>query len=251
MRFAGKVLLATGGGSGIAAAVARRFTAEGGRVAVVDLAWDRAKAVASELDGAVPLEADVMDEVAVAEAVHAATEQLGRIDCVLNAAGHADFGPISEWSLERWNRMMGAHVGGTFQVCKHVLPILEQNASGGSIVNVASTAALVANNNNVPYGAAKGAIISFTRQLARESAPKVRVNVVAPGRVRTGMTEPLVIQRGEGSWEKGAEAFGAANLQRRVGAPEEIAAPICFLLAEESSFITGTLLVADGGEHVA
>ena len=100
---------------------------------------------------------------------------------------------------------------------------------GGSIVNIASTAALTANNNNSPYGAAKGAIVSFSRQLAREGAPDVRVNTVAPGRVRTGMTEPLFAGRGA-SADEGAKQFGMANMQQRVAEPDELAAPICFLL---------------------
>ncbi len=144
--------------------------------------------------------------------------------------------------------MMEVHAGGTFLVCKQVIPIMHGQATGGSIVNIASTAALTANQHNVPYGAAKGAIVAFSRQLAREVAPDIRVNVVAPGRTRTGMTEPLLVERGGGSYEEGAKRFGEANLQKRVGEPEEIAAPICFLLSGEASFITGTLLVADGGE---
>ncbi len=246
-RFGDKVLFATGAGSGIAAATARRFTAEGGRVAVVDYDPGRAKEVASQLDGAIGLAADVADEASVVAAIEAARDQLGRVDCVLNAAGHAEFGPIDDWTLERWNRMLTVHAGGTFLVCKHALPLLRRQASG-SIVNIASTAALTANQNNAPYGAAKGAILAFSRQLARDVAPAVRVNVVAPGRTRTGMTEPLVLKRGGGDWETGAQEFAQANMQQRLGEPDEIAAPICFLLSDEASFITGTLLVADGGE---
>jgi NAD(P)-dependent dehydrogenase (short-subunit alcohol dehydrogenase family) len=247
-RFDGKVLFATGGGSGIAAATARRFTADGGRVAVVDMNVERAEQVAATLEGAIGLAADVGDEDSVLAAVTAAHQAFGRIDCVLNAAGHAEFGPIEDWSLERWNRMLGAHVGGTFLVCKHVLPILKAQQPGASIVNIASTAALTANNFNAPYGAAKGAIVSFSRQLSRDVAPDIRVNVVAPGRVRTGMTEPLVIKRGDGDFAAGAKIFAEVNLMKRLGDPEELAAPICFLLSDEASFITGTTLVADGGE---
>jgi len=246
-RFEGRILFTTGGGSGIAAATARRFAAEGGRVAVVDLDEGKARAVAAELDGSIGLGADVSDEASVVAAIEATQRALGPVDCVLNAAGHAEFGPVEEWSLERWNRMMLVHAGGTFLVCKHLLPAMRQQGRG-AIVNIASTAALTANLNNSPYGAAKGAIISFSRQLAREAAPDVRVNVVAPGRTRSGMTEPLILARGEGSWEKGAEVFGAANLQKRVGEAEELAAPICFLLSDEASFITGTQLIVDGGE---
>jgi NAD(P)-dependent dehydrogenase (short-subunit alcohol dehydrogenase family) len=248
MTFDGQVLFATGGGSGIAAATARRFVAGGGRVAVVDLDLARAEAVAADLDGCIGLAADVADEASVERAIADTVSRLGRIDAVLNAAGHAEFGPLDEWPLERWNRMLGVHAGGTFLVCKYAVPVLRQGGPGGAIVNIASTAALTANNHNAPYGAAKGAIVAFSRQLARDVAPDIRVNVVAPGRVRTGMTEPLMEQRGGGDVAAGAKAFGAVNLQQRVGEPDEIAAPICFLLSSDASFMTGTMIVADGGE---
>lgn len=244
--FGGRVLFATGGGSGIAAATARRFAAGGGRVAVVDLDPAKAQAVAAEIDGAIGLGVDVADEDSVRAALRTAGDELGPIDAVLNAAGHAVFGPIEEWTLEAWNRMMIVHAGGTFLVCKHVMPLMREQGRG-SIVNVASTAALTANKDNAPYGAAKGAIVAFSRQLAREAAPAVRVNTVAPGRVRTGMTEPLFASRA-GSVEEGARQFGMANLQQRVADPDELAGPICFLLSDDASFVTGTLLVVDGGE---
>ena len=245
-RFAGKVLLTTGGGSGLAAAVARRFAREGGRVAVLDLNGERAVAVASELQGSIGMAVDVASEDGVRDAVASAHKQLGRIDCVFNAAGHADFGPIEEWTLERWNRMMGVHVGGTFLVCKNVLPIMRAQG-GGSIVNVASIAAIVAQPFNSPYGAAKSAIAGFTRQLAREAAPLVRVNCVAPGRIRSGMTEPLWKMRG-GSIDAGAAQAAALNMLQRVGEADDIAAPVCFLLSDEAGFMTGTMTVPDGGE---
>jgi len=246
MRFENKILLATGGGSGLAAATATRFTEEGGRVAVVDRDAERAEAVADKLDGAIAFGCDVADEDSVTAVVRKVEQHFGGIDGVFNAAGHAEFGPLSEWSLERWTRMLTVHAGGTFLICREVLPGMMARGSG-SIVNVASVAALVAQTGNAPYGAAKGAILSFTKQLAKEAAPAVRANVIAPGRTRTGMTEPIMVERA-GSIEKGSELFGQGNLQKRVAGPEEIAAPVCFLLSDDASFITGALLIADGGE---
>ena len=247
MRFEGKVLFTTGAGSGLAAAVSRRFSAEGGRVAVADLDGDRAAAVAAELDGSIALTVDAADEDSVRAAVETAARELGRIDCAFNAAGHADFGPIEEWSLERWNRMLGVHAGGTFLSCKYVLPHMREQG-GGSIVNVASIAAITAQPFNAPYGAAKAAIVGFSRQLARDVAPDIRVNVVAPGRIRTGMTTPLYIERGGGDFDKGAALAIPGIPLGRIGEPREIADPVCFLLSNEASFITGQVIVPDGGE---
>jgi 3-oxoacyl-[acyl-carrier protein] reductase len=247
MRFEGKVLFATGAGSGLAAAVSQRFSSEGGRVAVLDLDGDRAQAVAAELDGSIGLAVDVADEESVRSAVTTTIAELGRIDCVFNAAGHADFGPIEEWSLERWNRMLGVHAGGTFLSCKHTLPHLRAQA-GGAIVNVASIAAIVAQPFNAPYGAAKAAIVGFSRQLARDVAPDVRVNVVAPGRIKTGMTVPLYTERGGGDFDRGAALSIPSIPLGRIGEPREIADPVCFLLSDEASFITGQVITPDGGE---
>ena len=235
-RFDGKVLLATGGGSGIAAATCRRFAAEGGRVAVLDLDAAGAETVASELDGSVGIACDVADESSVQDAVREAHERLGRIDCVLNAAGIVQFTPLEELSLADWNRMLAVHLTGTFLVCREALPHLRA-AGGGAIVNLASTAALLARPHLAAYAAAKGGIISFSRQLALDAgADNVRVNVIAPGSVRTPMTRPVYL-----------EGAVPHSIQARLAEPEEIAATACFLFSDDSSFFTAAMLVADGG----
>jgi NAD(P)-dependent dehydrogenase (short-subunit alcohol dehydrogenase family) len=218
-------------------------------VAVADIDGDRANELASKLDGSIGLQADVADEASVAAAVDQAYTTLGRIDSVLNAAGHHAASPVEDWSYQEWLRLMSVHAGGTFLVCKHVVPRL-RDQGGGSIVNITSIAALVAQPENSAYGAAKGAILSFSRQLAMELAPSIRVNAVAPGRVRTGMTMPLYEKIGEGSFERGIAIAGSHNPQARVAEAEEIAAPICFLLSDDASFVTGSLTVVDGGETV-
>jgi NAD(P)-dependent dehydrogenase (short-subunit alcohol dehydrogenase family) len=241
-RFAGKVLLVTGAGSGLAAATARRYAADGGRVAVLDLDLASAESVAAELEGSVALECDVADEDAVRHAVHQAHDRLGRLDHVVNAAGFAAFTPIEELSLHDWNRMLAVHLTGTFLVCRETLPLLRE-AGGGSIVNFASVAALVARPNAAAYAAAKGGIVSFSRQLALDAgADGVRVNVICPGSVQSPMSMAHY-----GDPQVGLVRPLPPSIQSRIAEADEIAAPVCFLLSDEASFVTGGLFVADGG----
>jgi NAD(P)-dependent dehydrogenase (short-subunit alcohol dehydrogenase family) len=235
-RFDGRALFVTGGGSGIGAATARRFVDEGGSVAVADLDGDAAEALVAELGSGVALACDVSDEASVAAAVAAAHERLGRIDSVFNCAGFVRFTPLEELSVEEWNRMLAVHLTGTFLVCKATLPIM-RDSGGGAIVNMASASALVARRHLAAYAAAKGGIISFSRQLAYDAHDYgVRVNVIAPGSVQT----PLL----SGVYETGVVPHA---IQPRVGAPEEIASTVCFLLSDDASFMTAALVVADGG----
>lgn len=250
MRFENRVLFVTGGASGIGRATAERVVGEGGRAALVDLDLGAAQRAAEEIGGGcIGLAANVADEAAVKAAVDATVEQLGGIDLALPAAGHAEFGPTAEWDSDRFMRMLSVHVGGTFFTCKHVLPVMKAGGRG-SIVTIASTAAVMANNNNVPYGAAKAAITGLTRQFSLEALPEVRINCIAPGRTITGMTTPLMLQRG-GDMEKGEEIFGAAIPMKRMGTADELAAAICFFLSSDSSFVTGQTLIVDGGETIS
>src|ERR1700687_1890777 len=129
MRFDGKILLVTGGASGLGAAVGRQFTAEGGQVAVVDRDEEKAQAVPGELNGGIAMGVDVSAEDEVGRCVERAAQHFGSIDCLFNAAGHAEFGPIEEWSFERWQRMMTVHAGGTFLFCRQVLPVMRKQAA--------------------------------------------------------------------------------------------------------------------------
>jgi 3-oxoacyl-[acyl-carrier protein] reductase len=249
-RFENKILFVTGGASGIGRATAERVVAEGGKAALVDLDIAKAQAVAAEIGhGCIGLGANVSDENQVKTAVEATVAAFGGIDVALAAGGHAEFGPSAEWDTARFNKMLEVHVGGTFYVCKYVTPVRKARGNG-SIVTIASTAAFMANNNNVPYGAAKAAITGLTRQFSLEALPEVRINCIAPGRTITGMTTPLMLQRG-GDMEKGEEIFGAAIPMKRMGTADELAAAICFFLSSDSSFVTGQTLIVDGGETIS
>jgi NAD(P)-dependent dehydrogenase (short-subunit alcohol dehydrogenase family) len=247
-RFVDKVLFVTGGASGIGLATAQRVVSEGGRAAIVDLDLERAQQAAATLPGCIGLAANVADEAAVAAAVKATCVHFGGIDLVLAAAGHAEFGPVAEWDAARFSRMIEVHLGGTFHVCKHTLPVMKARGSG-SIVTIASTAAFTANPKNAPYGAAKAGIAGLTRQLSLEALPEVRVNCVAPGRTITGMTTPLMLQRG-GDMAEGERIFSSVVPMRRMGSPAELAGVICFFLSDDASFVTGQTLLADGGETI-
>lgn len=243
----GKALLVTGGGSGIGAAIARRFADEGGSVAVLDVDGDKARATAAALAGGVAVVADVSDEASVESAVAEARSQLGRIDCVANAAGYHVFGDFATFSLDGWNRMLAVHATGTFLVCRAALPALRE-AGGGSIVNYASIAAVLGRPKSAAYCAAKGAVVALSRQLAVELAPdRIRVNAVAPGRVLTPMSVPMYTEMGGGDMEAGIRSVIDDTPLGRVADPDELAASTCFLLSDEASFVTGTMLMVDGG----
>jgi len=246
MRFAGQVLFATGAGSGIAAAVARRFAAEGGRVALADLDQARAAIIATEIDGSLALECDVSDADAVNRAVAKAAAHFGRIDAVLNSAGHVIVGTVEETAPDDWTRLMAVHVTGTYNVCRATLPHLRASG-GGAIVNMASIGALIGRPRIAAYSAAKGAILALSRQMAVDLATTgIRVNSVSPGPVRTAMTEGFNAARGL-EWEEGAQAMAAGIPMGRVGTAEEAAAPVLFLLSRDASYLTGTNIVPDGG----
>lgn len=247
MRFEGKTLLATGSGSGIGAKVAEIYTAEGGRVAILDRNADAAVETAARMPGAVAITCDVSDASSVRSAVDQSIGAFGRIDNVLNSAGHVINGPIEDTASDDWSRMFSVHVNGTFLVCQAVAPSMKASG-GGSIVNMSSVAALAGAPNLCAYSAAKGAILAFSRQLAVEFAPfGIRVNSVAPGSIETPMSIELAIARGKGDRQKGTQPVIDSTPLRRIGSPTEAANAILFLLSDDSSYFTGSCLTPDGG----
>jgi 2-keto-3-deoxy-L-fuconate dehydrogenase len=232
MSFAGKRALVTGAGSGIGAAVARRLAADGASVILADLVLEPVEALAQELGGEA-VQLDVRDEAQVAAAVTG-------IDVLVNVAGIGSTTSAADTTLEVWDDVFAVNARGTFLCCKHAIPGMIERG-GGSIVNVASVAALVGLRNRGAYSASKGAVVSLTRALAVDHvADGIRVNAVCPGTVDSPWVRRLVEDAGES-----LDALRARQPMGRLGRPEEIADAIAYLAASE--FTTGSVLVIDGG----
>jgi len=238
-RFDGKVAVVTGGMSGIGAATVEAFAREGARVAVLDIAAEE-----HESESRIALRVDVRDEAAVAAAVARVADAWGRIDVLVSAAGIELVAGLAETTVEGWDRVLDVNARGCFLAAKAAAPWLRR--SRGSIVNVASQLALVGARSFAAYTASKSAVLGLTRSLALELADDgVRVNAVCPGAVDTPL---LRRQFAEGAGPQGTmDDLVAMHPIGRLGRPEEIAAPILFLVSDAASFMTGASVVVDGG----
>jgi NAD(P)-dependent dehydrogenase (short-subunit alcohol dehydrogenase family) len=235
----GRKALITGGASGIGLATAQRFRQEGAKVALLDRDAERGERAAEQLDVGF-VEADVRDAGAVEHAVAAAAKQLGGLTTLVNNAGLGNLAPLETHTDELWARIIGVNLTGTFHCMRAALPII-RDSGGGTCVNNASNSGLRPTRGELPYSAAKAGVIALTAGAAQEYAPAIRVNAVAPGLIRTPMTEPLFGV--DGALEPVCEATPLA----RAGSAEEVADVVLFLASDLSRFITGQTLVIDGG----
>jgi meso-butanediol dehydrogenase / (S,S)-butanediol dehydrogenase / diacetyl reductase len=221
-RFAGKRALVTGAGSGIGAAVTRLLESE------------HAEVVAADISGT-DVHLDVRDETQVAAVVR-------DVDLLVNVAGIGSTTTAPETPLEVWEDVFAVNARGTFLCCKHAIPSMVARG-GGSIVNVASVAAMVGLPKRAAYCASKGAVISLTRALAVDHVNDgIRVNAVCPGTVDTPWVRRLVGEVGES-----LQDLTARQPLGRLGKAEEIAEAVAYLASDAASFVTGSVLVIDGG----
>ncbi len=245
-RFENKVVLITGGASGIGRATALAFSTEGANVVIGD--WQEApgQEIADKLTSgghpAIFVKTDVSNAAQVERLVQVAVETFGRLDVAANIAGIAGArATIAESSEANFDRVIAIDLKGVYLAMKYEIPGMLKN-NGGAIVNMASVAGLVASANGLAaYVAAKHGVIGLTKTAALEYAKQgIRINAIAPGLIATPMTEPML---------RDAEAHAkATGPMGRTGRPEEIADAVLYLASDDASFITGTTLVVDGGQ---
>lgn len=243
----GKVAIVTAGGSGIGAATARRFAQEGASVVVADLSGKRAEEVTATITAsggkAVCIKMDAADPEGVQATIKLALDTYGRLDVMFNNAGMAEAALLEDTSLESWNRVLAVTLTSTFLGMKYCLPIMRQQGKG-AIVNTASISGTGGDYGLSSYNAAKAGVINLTRAVAIENAKyNIRANCVCPGAINTRVAQVLGKERAEEFRRLQANAHPLG----RMGEPDEIANAVLFLASDEASFITGAMIVADGG----
>jgi NAD(P)-dependent dehydrogenase (short-subunit alcohol dehydrogenase family) len=242
-----KAALVTGAARGIGLATAKKFLAEGWRVALLDIEGEllsRAVADIGQSEATLALTCDVSDRAAVDAAIAAVARQFGRLDALVNNAGIAVFAPLMETSDADWSRVLEVNLTGPFLCTKAAVPLM-RDGSGGAIVNITSISAVRASTLRSAYGTSKAGLAHLTKQLAVELASlNIRVNAVAPGPVDTAMAKEVHTP------EIRADYHDAIPLNR-YGLEEELAEAIFFLCSERSSYITGQILAVDGGFDAA
>jgi NAD(P)-dependent dehydrogenase (short-subunit alcohol dehydrogenase family) len=244
-RLDGKICVITGAGGGMGREAALLFSEEGAQVCVADVNLDAAESTASEAREAFAQQVDVADEASVKAMMDATAERYGGIDVLYNNAGISpnDDASVLDTGVEAWDRVQAVNTKGVFLCCKHGIPHL-QRRGGGSVINVASFVAILgAATSQISYTASKGAVLSMTRELAVQFAREnIRVNALCPGPVETPLLlsifgdDPAALERRRTHWPMG-----------RLAKPREIVNGALFLASDESSYVTGSTFLVDGG----
>lgn len=273
MKLSGKAAIVTGAGQGIGAAIASRLASEGARVALLDLKADQAENLIQTFDTPkdhLAIATNVSDSASVISAIRQARKEFGRIDFAVNNAGigqangdgsdkfYASMNTRNEelaagktpttfvdhlihMEDDGWAGVMAVNLNGAFYVCREAVRIMAEDGHGGSIVNISSTSAQ-SGEGSPHYVTSKSALIGLSRQLARELAPRgIRVNAVAPGPTNTPIMNGLPQE-----WITSMEQSVPLG---RMAKPDEVASAVAYLLSDDASFVTGSVLVANGGSY--
>ncbi len=249
MQLLNKRALLVGAATGIGRATALHFAQEGARVVIGDIKGDEGERTAAEIKGAGGvasfIQADVADEAQVKNLVDQATETLDGLDTLVNLAGVQRYGMLQTFATEEWDLIMDVNLRGMFFTMKYAIPHLERSGTG-SVVNVASTAAMKGGAGSAAYSASKGGIMSLSKAMAAElTSARIRVNCVCPGFIDTPFNQPAIDFLG-GKEQQAALVKQVVGMKRQ-GEAGEVAPAITFLASDAASYITGIALVVDGG----
>jgi 2-keto-3-deoxy-L-fuconate dehydrogenase len=253
MRLDGKIALVTGGGSGIGEAIARLYARQGAHVLVGDVRGEAAEAVSAAIreEGNIShaWQLDVTDEAQVSATMQQVRTTYGRLDILVNNAGISHVGNLLETSVDDWGQVLRVNAFGVFLCAREaVRQMLAQQPQGGVIVNIASAAGLIGVERRLPYSTSKGAVISMTRAIAIDHVTQgVRCNAICPGTVDTPFVAGYLARNFPGREEEVRQQLHARQPLGRMGRPDEIAYAALYLASDEASFVTGSLLMIDGG----
>jgi len=251
-RLKGKVAVITGGGGCIGRTLVQIFVREGAKVGFSDIdeksGLTTQELVSKETSGGESFftKVDVSKEIEVKNWIDSVASKWGKIDILVNNAAVFIFGTVEEASSEDWDRILGVNVKGYAFCAKHSAPHLRKNG-GGSIVNIGSISSFIAQEKFVPYNSAKGAVLQMTRCMAMDmGVDNIRVNAVCPGTIDTDATSKHAAKLGITKQEL-VDTVIKDHFVKRLGTTEDVAYATVFLAGDESTFITGTTLVVDGG----